>query len=364
MLIATFIAGTANLIKLSAFAKEVSSSGIEHTIIDIGICQDEYHEKLFGELQLSRPDFVLKTKSSSYLHSLHLTIDKLDKILRYVKPNIFVVFGDLNGIVPACISANKAGVPIAHIEAGLRNGDPYDIEEFNRIFADRFSSIHFTISDQGTKNLIQEGFKEDGITCAGNTIIDSLVNYLPVVDDSVPETFGLSVHQYGLCAIHRENNLSSKKKLKQILNGLNYVQQKTKVLFLVYSSTEKALKRTGLYDSLVNMKNVVLINRQGYINYLSLLKNANFVITDSSGIQDECAYLGVPCLVCLDVTHRFDALNTKNNILVGASSSKIFDSYQYLFSNNGNNKLALEWDGLAAKRITEKLFQKYRQAQL
>lgn len=124
MLITTFIAGTANLIKLSAFAKEVSLSGIEHTIIDIGIYQDEYHERLFDELQLSRPDFILKTKASSYLHSLQSTIDKLDRILQNIKPNIFVVFGDLNGIVPACISANKAGVPIAHIEAGLRNGLP------------------------------------------------------------------------------------------------------------------------------------------------------------------------------------------------------------------------------------------------
>lgn len=95
---------------------------------------------------------------------------------------------------------------------------------------------------------------------------------------------------------------------------------------------------------------------EGYINYLSLLKNAKFVITNSSGIQDECAYLGVPCLICLDVTHRFDALNTKNNILVGASSSKIFDSYQHLFSHNGKNKLDLEWDGLAAKRIQRNWF--------
>lgn len=360
MLITTFIAGTANLVKLSAFANEVTQQSVQHTIVDIGVYNDEYHERLFNELKIPRPDYILNTRSSSYLHSLHSTIDKLNKILHSAQPDVFVVFGDLNGIVPACISASQAKVPIAHIEAGLRSGDPYDVEEFNRIVADRFSSSHFTISKQGTTNLIQEGLDKGDITCAGNTIIDSLIKYSPLANNDLLNKFGLTEHEYGLCAFHRENNLNSRKRLNQILDGLNHVQQKSKIIFLVYPSTEKALKRAGLYSSLSEMRNVILTDRQGYINYLSLLKNAKFVITDSSGLQDECAYLGIPCLICLEVTHRTDSRDSGSNILVGTLPIKIREGYQRLFSKNGKKKMQLPWDGSAARKITEHLIQKYR----
>lgn len=355
MNITSFIAGTANLVKLSSFTKELSRRNVQHTIIDMGVYTDEYHERLFEELRIQRPDYILNTRASSYLLSLQSTINKLNKILPSIKPDVFVVFGDLNGIIPACISASQLNIPIAHIEAGLRNGDAYDIEEFNRILADKFSSYHFTISKQGTKNLLREGLGGNDIVCAGNTIIDSLVNYLPLANDDFIGKFGLTKQNYGLCALHRELNLNSRKKLKGILEGLYILQQKTKIIVLVYSSTQKALRRNKLFNLLSEMKNVILTNRHGYVNYLSLLKNAKFVITDSSGLQDECAYLDIPCLTCLEVTHRSDALSAGKGILVGTLPSQIKEGYESIFSKNRENKLSLDWDGLAAKRIAEHL---------
>ena len=353
MHIASFIAGTANLIKLSSFSKEISSQDIHHTIIDVGIYTDEYHQMLFEELRLSRPQYVLNTNKLSYLSSLSCTIEKVKPILSLVKPDVFVVFGDLNSIVPACIAASQLKIPIAHIESGLRNGNPYDIEEFNRIVADRFSSYHFTISANGTQNLVDEGYDRNSILCAGNTIIDTLVSHLPSADDNVLNKWGLRKQSYALCAIHREINTNSRKQLKGILDGICRIQQEIKAVLLVYPSTSRAVKRHKLQTMLDEMQNVVQIPRQGYMNYLSLLRNSQFVITDSSGLQDECAYLGIPCLTCLEVTHRYDALSTGKNILVGVVPRRIHDGYQRTLNITKQNESKANWDGMASKRIVE-----------
>lgn len=219
--------------------------------------------------------------------------------------------------------------------------------------ADRFSNYHFTISVNGTQNLIDEGYEEDSILCAGNTIIDTLVSYLPWADDIVLSRWGLKKYTYALCAIHRETNINSRKQLKEILDGVRRIQQEVTVVLLVYPSTSRAFRHHKLQSVLDEMENVIQMPRQGYIDYLSLLKHSKFVITDSSGLQDEAAYLGVPCLVCLEVTHRYDALRAGRNILVGAMSSKIQDGYQNMLNMNSGDVAVVNWDGQAAKRIVE-----------
>lgn len=355
MRIVSVIAGFANLMKAAPIHRALTNIGFDHSLVDLNVLNSHYADGVLTELHLPKPAMTVRYNSTDYLEFTQKLIEELARIFRQMKPSMVIVYGDMNGIISACIAATQESIPVAHVEAGLRNFDPFDTEEFNRVVADRFSCLNFTISIIGSHHLEREGVQAGSIKLVGNTIIDNLINFLPLANSAWN-------HQknYGLVTMHKEQNLIKPHRLATILEGLGEVQTRVPLVFIIYPSTDKALRAYDLYNELEKMPQVRLLPRQGILDYVKVLTNASFVVTDSSGLQDEASFLGIPCFTLLDVTHREDTIIHGNNVLVGASTENISSSINNLLSQEQSqhlveNRLRELWDGKASLRIAAEI---------
>ncbi|HLG61635.1 MAG TPA: UDP-N-acetylglucosamine 2-epimerase [Ktedonosporobacter sp.] len=357
--IASLVGGAANLMKLAPIHYELQHRGVDHAIIDVGLYMKTHGMALFAELQLPAPTAILSidSRNASYIDTIKETAHELAKALTRLTPDILLTYGDLNAVVAAALCTARLKIPLGHVEAGLRNHDFSDTEEINRTIADKFSHWLFAASQTGTQNLIAEGYSREKIYFVGNTIIDCLKLHLPYVRKDLPAEWGLQNLPYGICSFHRERNLESKSRLEALLEGIRRAQEQTKLVFLAYQETTEALSHFGLEQNLRSMPNVLWFSRLGYIEFLTLLSGAKFVLSDSSGMQDETAYLGIPCFTCLDVTHRTDSIDYGTNRLVGSDPATIAAHvFAVLHGERRSNILLPDlWDGGAASRIVSNL---------
>jgi len=285
-----------------AFKKVINShsSLVTHLICHTGQHYDEKMSKVFfDDLELPKPDFYLGVGSGSHAEQTAKVMIEFEKVLMQEKPDLIIVYGDVNSTVACSLVAAKIGVKIAHVESGLRSFDRTMPEEINRIVTDHLSDYLFVTEKSGIENLKREGISEDKIFFVGNTMIDSLVHYLPKAEKSdVLKTYNLQPTNYILITLHRPSNVDDIENLKQIINLLNKLAEKRKIIFPVHPRTKSMLAYLNLNLSL----NLMLTDPIGYIDFLALMKNSELVITDSEGIQEETTYLGVQCITVRDNT--------------------------------------------------------------
>lgn len=348
----SIIGGRPNIIKAEPIHHSLTEAGIQHEIIDIGIIQRAYGEKTYAELELPMPINILQQSSNEdYLANIKFLSREINAILDFIKPNVLLIYGDLDPGVAASLSSLNKGIPFVHIEAGLRNYELSDTEEINRLIIDKFSRLLLCTSNAAKSNLIKEGFHQKDIYVVGNTIISALKRHLKSANKNILRELGLENKKYGLLTIHREENLTSPGRLDNIFKGIEVVQRATPLIFIKYSSTTKALARSN-HNDFMSLKNIKTINTLSYHDYLGVLQNATFVITDSSGIQDETTFLGIPCITCRETTHRADTLNYGKNILVSDDSEKIvLESKKALVSKKTKSSYPPEWDLDVGKSI-------------
>jgi len=302
----------------------------------------------FTQLAIPEPDWNLGVGSGSHARQTADIMAAFEPVVLEAKPDIVLVYGDVNSTVAAALVCSKLLVPIGHVEAGLRSFDRTMPEEINRIVTDRLADLLFTPSEDGDINLQKEGVASEKIRRVGNVMIDSLVQLLPAALQ-VPRN-GLPDH-YALVTLHRPSNVDDSESLKSILASLLEVSEKMTVVFPVHPRT-----RQRIADFKVDVERLHLTDPMPYIEFLALQRTAAVVITDSGGIQEEATYLGVPCLTLRENTERPITVTMGTNVLVGQDRQKLSAELRKIYQGNGKKgAIPPLWDGHTGERIADML---------
>ena len=348
-----------NFIKASPIIKEMKKMNVENLILHTGQHYDENMSKIFfDELEIPKPNFNLNAGGGSHATQTADIMVGCEKIFLNEKPDLIVVYGDVNSCVASSLVASKMHIPIAHVESGLRSYDRKMPEEINRIITDSISDILFLTSPDALENLKKEGVDEDKCYLVGNTMIDSLVSLNNKFDESkILESLELEKKSYALITLHRPSNVDNKKDLEKMMDSLFLISDYMPCIFPIHPRTENNLSRFGLYKKYVENEKFNIINPLGYVDFMNLQKNAKLVITDSGGIQEEASFFGVQCLTVRDNTERPITVDEGTNKLVGTDYRKIPSHVSRINYNEIYGDIEL-WDGKSSKRIIKILEEK------
>ncbi|MGE5363633.1 MAG: non-hydrolyzing UDP-N-acetylglucosamine 2-epimerase [Bacteroidota bacterium] len=330
------------------------NGSVQHLICHTGQHYDEKMSKVFfDDLELPRPHFYLGVGSGSHAEQTARIMIEFEKVLLQEKPDLVIVVGDVNSTIACTLTASKLHIKTAHVESGLRSNDRHMPEEINRLLTDAIADYLFVTEKSGLENLKNEGVSDSKIFFTGNVMIDSLVAYLPKADKSpILKDLALDPGNYILVTLHRPSNVDSKDYLQELINLLNSVSRKRKLVFPIHPRTKSNMSKFGL-DNLLS-ENVLLTEPIGYIDFLALTKNAELIITDSGGIQEESTYLGVQCITVRKNTERPITVEVGTNQLIGTDLAKVEEAALSVL--NGNLKkggIPDLWDGCAAERIAQ-----------
>ncbi|MBY9008352.1 MAG: UDP-N-acetylglucosamine 2-epimerase (non-hydrolyzing) [Candidatus Lokiarchaeota archaeon] len=344
-----------NFIKIAPLINELKNSNIEFKLVHTGQHYDYNMSKVFfDDLGIPEPDIHLNVGSASHAVQTANIMIEFEKVILNEKPLLVVVVGDVNSTIACALVAKKLNIKIAHVEAGLRSFDQKMPEETNRILTDQISDFLFTTEYSAEVNLNKEGIDQNKIYFVGNIMIDSLIRNLKrVEDDKNYKKFGLKRGKYALVTIHRPSNVDLKDDLIKIIKMLNYTQEKIKVFFPIHPRTKKNLKKFNLENTLKN-SNIILSEPIGYLDFLNLMMNSKFIVTDSGGIQEEASYLKIPVLTLRENTERPITIEKGTNEIIGDNYEKFKNYIDEIISDKYKNGQDIEkWDGNTAKRIIE-----------
>jgi len=329
--------------------------GVRQTLVHTGQHYDaDMSDVFFQQLDMPQPDFNLGVGSGSHAQQTAEVMRLFEPVILDGKPDMVLVYGDVNSTVAVTLVCAKLGVPVAHVEAGLRSFDRSMPEEINRLVTDQLADILFTPSIDGDENLAHEGIPKGKIRLVGNIMIDSLVRLLPKADESTAAkkcTSGLG--RYGLVTLHRPSNVDDTDALRPIVDALCSISRSIPLVFPVHPRTRQQLK--GLISK-SDEEHFRLVDPLGYVDFLALQKSATLVITDSGGIQEETTYLGVPCLTVRENTERPVTVSIGTNVLVGQDMARLEKEVETILSGEGKTgKIPDLWDGRTAERIADEL---------
>lgn len=321
-------------------------------------------ERLFEDLCLPRPDVNLEVGSGTHAIQTAEVMRRFEPVVDTHKPSCVAVVGDVNSTLACSLVAVKKGVPVAHIEAGLRSYDRAMPEEINRILTDQISDRLYTTERSAEDNLRREGIPGSRVFFAGNVMIDSVVfgrakarNAKDTLRACSADPAVLSCPLgYGVVTLHRPSNVDHPETLRAMLGVLCEVATSIPLVFALHPRTRSNIERFGLMD-LINPVRIALLAPQGYLEMLGLVAQATMVLTDSGGLQEETTALGVPCLTLRDNTERPITVEQGTNILVGRDRQAILSAVQDILDGKGKcGRVPEYWDGHAAERITADLY--------
>jgi UDP-N-acetylglucosamine 2-epimerase (non-hydrolysing) len=322
-----------------------------HAIVHTGQHYDRLMSEVFlEELGVPAPDHMLEVGSGSHAQQTARTMERLEPVIEVEKPDLVVVPGDVNSTLAAVLTAVKMGVPVAHVESGLRSFDLSMPEEINRIVADRFGSHLFLHSEEAIGNLRAEGIGQERMHFVGNTMIDTLVALEErIAAAGTAARLDLSPGSYLLVTLHRPA-LVDGPLLAETVAQLAHLAQDMPVVFPVHPRTRKMMGELDLEIP----AGLTLIEPLGYLDFLSLLTDARAVLTDSGGIQEETTYLGVPCFTLRANTERPVTVELGTNTLLGLDPTAIAEIPATLAARpTAPPQPPPLWDGHAAERIAD-----------
>ena len=324
---------------------------VVQTLVHTGQHYDRNMSDVFFEqLEIPAPDFNLGVGSGTHAQQTAEVMSRFEPVVLEKKPDIVLVYGDVNSTMAAAVVCSKLLVPVGHVEAGLRSFDRTMPEEINRLITDQLADFLFTPSEDGDRNLFREGIAADKIHRVGNVMIDSLVRLLPMAIKS--KSNGLP-ERYALVTLHRPSNVDDGQVLKRILQCIAGLRSDLGIVFPVHPRTRQRITDFG-----IDTANLHLLEPTPYAEFLALQSRAAVVITDSGGIQEETTYLGVPCLTLRSNTERPITAELGTNILVGNDTCKLERELSKIL--NGDVKrgtIPPLWDGKASERIADILTQ-------
>lgn len=308
----------------------------------------------FDQLELPTPDHHLGVGSGSHAEQTAAVMTRFEKIVAHPRPDIVVVVGDVNSTLAAALTAVKLRIPIAHVEAGLRSFDMKMPEEVNRLLTDRVSTLLFATEPVALANLAREGVEAGRVHLVGNVMIDALMDNLQAIRARrTAERLGLAGKNYGLATIHRPANVDTAESLRAVLAVLREAGRHGTVVFPVHPRTAKNIVALGLRHDFDAVKNLRRIEPLGYMDFMSLLDRASYVMTDSGGIQVETTWLGVPCLTLRPNTEHILTVEQGCNRITGLDVAAVRHALDWARGLDAARYSAPSlWDGKAAPRIT------------
>ena len=325
----------------------------EHVLVHTGQHYDrEMSEVFFEELGIGEPDHLLGVGSGSHAQQTARVMERLEPVLLEVRPDVVLVPGDVNSTLAAALVAAKLGIPIGHVEAGLRSFDRTMPEEVNRVLTDQLSEYLFIHSPEARDNLIAEGCA-GRVHDVGNTMIDTLTAMRDRIRErAAANAYGLEASGYLVVTLHRPA-LVDGPLLSEVIAQLSAIAERIPVLFPVHPRTRAELEARGVP---LDSPGLRLVEPLGYLDFLSLVSDAAGVLTDSGGIQEETTFLAVPCLTLRDTTERPITCTLGTNTLLGLAPSRIAEVPALIVeARRRPSSVPPLWDGKAAERLVHVL---------
>ncbi|MFY9673427.1 MAG: UDP-N-acetylglucosamine 2-epimerase (non-hydrolyzing) [Terriglobales bacterium] len=319
--------------------------GVKQTLVHTGQHYDvKMSDVFFDQLGIPAPDLNLAVGSGSHAKQTAEIMVRFEPVVVERKPDLVLVYGDVNSTVAATLVCAKLGVRVGHVEAGLRSFDRSMPEEINRLVTDQLADLLFTPSEDGDENLRRQGIASDKIHRVGNVMIDSLVRLLPaaklVAHRDLPR-------RYALVTLHRPANVDESVTLKGILESLLEVNRDLTVIFPAHPRTRQRIAEFGLSSG-----QLLLLDPLPYVDFMALQTRATVVITDSGGIQEETTYLNIPCLTLRENTERPITVSMGTNVLVGRDRVKLATELSNVLDGKAKKgTIPPLWDGKAGERI-------------
>lgn len=374
MKIVTVIGARPQIIKAAALSraiKEHFSKEVHEVIVHTGQHYDENMSQVFfDELGIPQPNYNLGVGSASHGVQTAKMTEGIEDILTKEKPDYIVLYGDTNSTLAGAIAAAKIHVPIAHIEAGLRSFNKSMPEEINRICCDHCSTLLFSPTATGYKNLVNEGFNPDnkpkftidnpGIYHCGDVMFDNSKHFAQIADakSQILDKEGLKGRDYILCTIHRDNNTDQPARLNAIFRALLKISENDTVVLPLHPRTAKLLKINldgKLFEKISYNNNIKILPPASFLDMIVLERHAKMVVTDSGGVQKESFFFQKPCLILRSETEWKEIVECGAAVITDADEKKIVSSYVNFKENPPHNYPELFGDGRAAEFICNEM---------
>ena len=378
--IITVIGARPQIIKAAAISRAIKnnfSDKILEVIVHTGQHYDENMSQIFfEELEIPFPNFNLNVGSGSHGEQTAKMLEGLENIYMQEKPDAVIVYGDTNSTIAGALAASKIHIPVIHIEAGLRSFNKAMPEEINRIACDHMSTLLFTPSETGHRNLLNEGIKNDQkeaasidnpkIYLCGDIMYDNSLYFSAMSEQKseILKELEITTDEFILCTIHRDTNTDDTANLNAIFRALLRIQKTSnlKIVLPLHPRTKEKLNShldENLLTEINQNKNFKIIPPIGFLDIISLEKNARLIITDSGGLQKEAFFFQKPCVILREQTEWIEIVENGNALIAGANELKIISSVETLIKRTDFTYPNLYGDGNAAnficKKITEEL---------
>ncbi len=350
-----------NYMKVAPIWRELEKRGhVSKRLVHTGQHYDRNMSKVFfDDLRLPKPDVYLGVGSGPHGEQTAKVMLELEKTLVAKRPDLLVVVGDVNSTMAGALVAVKMGVPVAHVEAGLRSFDRTMPEEINRMVTDIVADLLFTTEPSAEKNLLKEGVDKSKIHFVGNVMIDSLRYYKSLAERSaILDELSLSPRGYGLVTLHRPSNVDDPGMLGRVLEVLGELGGRCPLVFPVHPRTRNIMETNKFKAPADRLK---ILDPVGYLDFVKLMMHARLVLTDSGGIQEETTVLGIPCLTIRENTERPITIEIGTNRLVGVSPERILEEGRKVLDEPQRpGRIPELWDGRASERIVSVIDEYFR----
>ena len=312
-------------------------------------------DAFFRDLGMPKPHFHLEVGSGSHAEQLGGVMIAYEKVALAEKPDWIIVVGDVNSTAACALVGTKLGIPVVHLEAGLRSGDRRMPEEINRLVTDAICDVYWTPSPDADAHLAREGVDAAKVDFVGNILIDSYEMMREAIEaDTTRSAMGLAEVPYGVVTLHRPSNVDTEAALRPLVSQLVAVSARLRLVFAVHPRTRKRLQDFGLMAALEGAAGITLTEPLGYLQFMNLVTGSSAVVTDSGGVQEETTYLGIPCLTLRENTERPVTVTEGTNRLVKLEelAARLDDVIAGRWPRGQRPAL---WDGQAARRCVEHL---------
>lgn len=354
MKILTIVGARPQFIKSSVFSKKnIELKAFKEVILHTGQHFDKNMSDIFfDQLSIPKPKYNLNINSKSHAQMTGEMMIEIEKILKIEFPDGIIVYGDTNSTLAGALAAKKIHIPVFHIESGLRSYNIKMPEEINRILTDNLSDILFCSSNAAVDTLIKEGFQSKNckIFNVGDIMNESVFEFSKSIKNKSSFDF-----EYCLLTLHRPENTENKYKLDKIFKSLNLISEKCKIVMPIHPRTKMALKKFDIKLS----QNIILIESQGYLEMLNLIKNSKIILTDSGGLQKEAYFMGKYCITLRSETEWIELVENKVNFVVGCNEDLIIEKFEFCFNKSESFKKLIYGDHNVSEKIIKHLKEYY-----
>jgi UDP-N-acetylglucosamine 2-epimerase (non-hydrolysing) len=349
-----------NFIKVTRFKKVVAHfPELYIKFVHTGQHFDEKMSKVFFDQFDLRPDFLLNIGAGTPNTQMANVMLGLERVCGEYQPDLLMVVGDVNSTFAAALTGNKMGIKVAHLESGLRSHDRTMPEEINRLLTDEISDFYFVTEQSGLDHLKAHGVADKKVFFVGNTMIDSLVEFEPQVQESdILKQYNLTPQGYVLMTMHRPSNVDEKEGLETLIAIIKSITNNLKLVFPIHPRTIAKLKQFGLWEQIEHLEGLIFSEPLDYFSFQKLTADCKFVVTDSGGIQEETTYRQIPCLTLRNNTERPSTVTIGSNVLVPYTIKDVeFYINQIMTGTFKKGAVPPLWDGKSTERILEVLKQ-------